>query len=408
MKDEKTNRRTFLKTAAVTTAGLSIVSARSVAGTKANSKIRLGVIGSGGRGWFVCKKFEENVPDDFQIVALHDYFDDRFERFLERFQVPKSRCYTGLNEYMKILEAEDVDGVIITSPPYFHPRQTEMAVAMGKHVWLAKPVAVDVPGCLSIKETGQKAQGNVTLLVDFQSRNSPSFIEAVKRVRDGDIGPMVSGEAFNQFGRAGWAKTEGMSEAAARIRNWGTDPVLSGDIIVEQAVHAMDIVNWIIGATPVMAYGTGGLKARVNAGTNWDHFLVIYTYPGDIRVDLNCSQFMQKGYNNLGARIFGDLGAIHAHYRGADWGVGPVKITGTKEWAGTEHDNTWDIGVNNNCKDFVQSIRTGKFINHADYSADSAMTSVLGRTASYRQAEVTWDEILMANEELQAGPDIRG
>jgi len=176
MKDRKTNRRTFLKTAAVTTAGWSIVSSRSVAGTTANSKIRLGVIGSGGRGYFVCSKFQNNVPDDVEIVALHDYFEDRFDLIVERFKVPKSRCYTGLDDYMKILEAEDVDGVIITSPPYFHPEQTERAVAAGKHVWLAKPVAVDVPGCLRIKETGKKAEGKVTLLVDSRAGTARSSL----------------------------------------------------------------------------------------------------------------------------------------------------------------------------------------------------------------------------------------
>jgi len=396
----KSDRRKFLKAAAVGAAGLTVVHPRSVFGAPANSKIQLGIIGSGGRGYFVGKKFLANVSEDIELVAAHDCFQDRLEKLLDVFKIPSSRAYTGLYGYREILSS-DVDGVIITSPPYFHPEQTADAVAAGKHIWLSKPVAVDVPGCLSVKESGRKANGKLTLLVDFQSRNSPYFVEAVRRVREGAIGPMVCGEAFNQFPRSGRLGTAGLSEDAARLRNWGTDPVLSGDFIVEQAVHAVDIANWLIGSHPDKAYGTGGLKARLNAGKNWDHFLVLYWYPGGIKVDLNASQFM-KGYENLGARIFGDLGTVHAHYRAKEWGVGPVKITGENAWEGTEYDNTWDIGVDANCRDFVKSIRGGNYINHADYAADSTMTSILGRMAAYENSTVTWDEILKANVELEA------
>ena len=400
MDEVKSDRRRFLKTAAAGTTGLVFVKPGSVSGTQANSKIQLGIIGSGGRGYFVGKKFLRNVEKDVQLIAVHDYFEDRLEKLQDVFGIEKSRSYAGLYGYREIL-GSDVDGVIITSPIYFHPEQAADAVEAGKHVWLSKPVAVDVPGCLSIKESGRKAKGKLTFLVDFQSRNSPYFIEAAKRVHEGAIGELISGEAFNQFPRSGKWDTTGLSKDVARLRNWGTDPVLSGDFIVEQAVHAMDIANWLVDAHPVKAYGTGGLKARLNAGKNWDHFVVIYWYPGGIKVDLNASQFM-KGYENLGARIFGDFGGVHAHYRAKDWGVGPVKITGDNAWEGTPHDNTWDIGVNANCKDFVKSIRSGEYINHADYAADSTMTSILGRTAAYEACVVTWDEILKANVKLEA------
>ncbi|MGC9328725.1 MAG: Gfo/Idh/MocA family protein [Candidatus Hinthialibacter sp.] len=392
-------RRSFLKKSAA--AGVMIVHASAARSSRANSKIQLGVIGCGGRGFFIGKKMHDNVGGDIQLVAAHDYFSDRLERFQNLFDVPQNRCYTGLNGYQQILQ-QDVDGVIITSPPYFHPQHTKDAVNAGKHIWLCKPVAVDVPGSLSIQESGRKAQGKVTLLVDFQSRNSPVYVEAVRRVHEGAIGEIVCGQAFNHFPCGGLLPTEGMSRTAALLRNWGTNPILSGDVIVEQAVHAMDIANWLVGSHPTKAFGAGGLKARLNAGKNWDHFIVTYWYGDGPKVDLNCAQFT-RGYEDLGARMYGTLGVADTHYRALDWGVGPIRITGDNAWEGTDHDNTWDIGVDNNCRDFVQSIRSGEFINHADYAVESTLTSILGREAAYREEIVTWDELIQGNKKLDAG-----
>ncbi len=401
MNVQKKNRRTFLQTAAAGTAAWMVMNPKTALGSKANSKITLGVIGAGGRGRFVIRKFKLTCPDDVEIVAVHDYFEDEAKRTQETFELNNIPSYTGLHGYREIL-GSNVDGVIITSPPYFHPEHAQNAVEAQKHVWLSKPIAIDVPGAQSIKDTGHKAEGKVTFLVDFQSRNSPNFKEAIKRVHEGAIGKIVTGEAFNQFPAAGKKNTEGMTTDAALLRNWGTNNILSGDCIVEQAVHAVDIANWIIGACPTKAFATGGQKVRTHAGNNYDHFIVTYWYGDDAVVDLNCSQFM-NGYMNLGARMFGPKGSVHAHYRGIDWGTGPVKITGENPWPGTELDNTWDIGIENNCRDFVQSLRSGKFINHAEYAADSTLTAILGRDAAYKGGELTWDEMLKANKKLDAG-----
>ncbi len=392
------DRRSFLTTAAKSTAGIMVLKPKTVFGSQANSKITMGVIGSGGRGQFVAKKFFYNAEKDVQFVAAHDYFPDRLRDFMTTFDVDESRGYTGLYGYREILES-DVDGVAITSPPYFHPQQAADAVAAGKHVWLAKPIATDVPGSLSIKETGRKAEGKVAFLVDFQSRNSPFFLEAVKRVHDGAIGEIVSGEAFNHFGSPGWRDMPDVSEDVKLLRNWGTNNILSGDCIVEQAVHAVDIVNWLVGKHPTSAFGTGGQKVRVNTGNNWDHFTVTYWYGDGAVVDLNCSQFV-KGYHNLGARMYGAKGIVNAYYRAKDWGTGPVSITGENEWEGTPLDNTWDLGVDQNCKDFVKAVRSGRYMNHAESAADSTLTAILGRTAAYERREVGWDEIVKANVKL--------
>ena len=390
-----------MATTASGTAGLLLMNSKTAFGSTANSRITLGVIGSGGRSHFVCKKFLKTVEEEIQLVSAHDYFQSRLDAMQNLFEIEPSKCYTGLDGYRKILDS-DVDGVIITSPPYYHPEHASDAVDAGKHIWLCKPVAIDVPGSLSIKESGRRADGKLAFLVDFQTRNSPFFMDAVKRVRDGAIGKLVAGEAFNQFPCAGKRPdTPGLTDDQARLRYWGTDPILSGDIIVEQAVHAVDVVNWLVGANPTKAYGAGGLKVRTENGANWDHFIVTYWYGDGPIVDLNCSQFM-RGYENLGARIFGATGTVHAHYRAKDWGTGPVSITGDNAWPGTPNDNTWDIGVENNCRDFVRAIRTGEYMNHAEYAADSTLTAVLGRIAAYAGREVTWDEMLKAGEKLDA------
>lgn len=392
------NRRSFIRRSS---AGLMVMSSALALGSQQNSKIQLGVIGSGGRGFFVGKKFVDTVGGDIHLAAAHDYFEDRLERFQNLFDIPAARCYTGIDGYKDIL-ASDVDGVIITTPPYFHPQQAQDAVAAGKHVWLAKPIAVDVPGCQSIRETGKQAQGKVAFLVDFQTRNSPFFVEAVKRVREGAIGKIICGQAFNQFPCGGWASDPSWTKPQTELRNWGTNPVFSGDVIVEQAVHAVDIVNQFLDAVPAQAYAVGGLGARLNAGKNWDHFLVIYEYPNNVKIELNVAQFM-KDYEDLGARLYGSEGVVDAHYRALDWGAGPVAIYGQHAWEGTEMDNTWDIGVENNCRDFVQAIRTGNYMNHAAYSADSTMTGILGREAAYRQRVVTWEELVKENKKLELG-----
>ena len=392
-------RREFLQKVGVGGAAAAFYASRTVFASEANSALELGIIGSGGRARFVGKKFVDTVGKEIRFVAAHDYFEDRLEAVQNMFNIEPGRSYTGLEGYREIL-ASNVDGVIITTPPYFHPEQAAAAVAAGKHVWLAKPVGIDAPGCLSIKETGRRAQGKVAFLVDFQTRNSPFFVEAAKRVHAGDIGEIVSGEAFNQFPAAGYPAAEGMSGDKARLRRWGTDPIISGDCVVEQAVHAMDVVNWFLSGHPVRAFGTGGLKAR-QAGKNWDHFTITYWYENGAKVDLNCSQFMH-GYEDLGARFYGSLGVADLHYRALDWGIGPVTIKGDHAWAGTDLDDTWDIGVENNCRDFVKAVRSGEYMNHAEDSANSTLAVILGRNAAYQEAILTWDDMLRENQKLDA------
>jgi predicted dehydrogenase len=186
-----------------------------------------------------------------------------------------------------------------------------------------------------------------------------------------------------------------MSRDEARLRNWVFDKVLSGDIIVEQHIHVLDVANWFLESHPVKASGTGGRKARVDVGDAWDHFLVNYWYPNDVRVDFSSAQFL-KGFHDMCVRIYGTSGTMDTHY--GDF----VKMTGDKQWNGGEKDDTFTGGAITNVKNFVEGIRSGNPINNASVGAKSTLTSILGRMAAYGQTQVTWGEMLKKNEKLEA------
>ena len=384
-------RRGFLRSTAAT-GGLLVLKAETVFGTQANSALELGVIGYGGRGEWVAGLFAEYTTT--RVVAAADPFADRLEAARQQRKIDASRLYKGLEGYQDLL-ASRLDAVAIESPPYFHPEQAAAAVAAGKHVYLAKPVAVDVAGCLSILASGEKAKGRLSFLVDFQMRASDAFQEAVRRVHGGAIGTPVLGHVFYHTGRLRPKHKPGMTAAEARLRNWVFDKALSGDIIVEQNIHVIDVGNWYLNAHPVKAFGTGGRKGRTDVGDCWDHFIVTYWYPNDVRVDFSSAQFL-KGFHDMCMRAYGAAGTVEAHYDG------PVLITGDNPWKRTDKDDTGRAGTIANVKDFVESIRAGKHLNNAQASVDSNLTAVLGRMAAYGEREVTWDEMLRTDERLDA------
>jgi predicted dehydrogenase len=381
-------RRRFLKAAGVSCA--AVLPARTIAGAAANSAVTLGLIGCGGRGNWISDLFVKNT--NARIVALADIFEDCLDRAGKRFSVAPDRRYCGMESYKELVGGE-LEGVLIESPPYCHPEQAMAAVTAGKHVLLAKPVAVDVPGCKTVIAAAAKAQGAVSFLVDFQTRANDHFMEAARKTHGGAIGAPVCGQVYYQTGRLGvrQAKPE-----ERRLRNWVFDKALSGDIIVEQNIHVLDVCNWLLDATPLAAYGTGGRKARTDIGDCWDHFVVTYYYPHDVHVAFSSSQFL-RGYHDMCVRIYGAKGTVDTHYGG------PVKITGDAPWPGGETKSIYRDGALRNARNFVTSIESGKLINNGRDGALSTQTSVLGRVAAYAQKEVTWAEVDAANEKVSLG-----
>lgn len=381
-------RRHFLKAAALG-AGISIVPATAVRGSEANSKLQLGLTGCGGRGKWLARLFEQH--GDTKVVAVHDYFKDRAEKAAEMFGVPANRVFTGLDGYKAMLDA-GIDALAVETPPCFHPEQALAGIEAGKHVYLAKPVAVDVAGCNTILEASKKAGDKLCLLVDFQTRNNEFFRGAAERVHQGMIGTPVCGQTFYYTGRLG-KQAEPGSEVA-RLKNWVFDKRLSGDIIVEQNIHVLDVMNWFLQGHPEKALGDGGRKARTDVGDTWDHYMVKYTYPGGLLVDFSSTQFVY-GFDDLCTRVFGTLGNVDAHYGGE------VSIRGKSDgWKGGVTSTIYEQGAVNNIKDFRAAIAAGKTVNTAAPSVESTLTCILGRMAAEQQREVTWKEMMDGNEKI--------
>ena len=246
-KTQRMSRRGFMAGAGA--AALSLAVARPDIARSAGEKINLGLIGCGGRGTWIADLFKQH--GGYNIAAVADYFQDRADSAGEKLGVPAANRFSGLSGYKKLLEK--VDAVAIESPPYFHPMQAADAVEAGLHVYVAKPIAVDAPGCRSIGESGKRASQNKRcFLVDFQTRADQYYIEALKRVRDGALGDFVFGEAMYHadcpFKRMYDTWRKDPDNAENRLRAWGLDRVLSGDIITEQTIHTLDVMSWIMDA----------------------------------------------------------------------------------------------------------------------------------------------------------------
>jgi len=385
------DRRQFCTRAGAAALSFTILGPEAVHGTQANSRVRLGMIGAGGRGTWLTSLFQKH--GGYEIAAVADYFQDRVDAFGDKFGVPSERRFTGLAGYRRLVEA-GVDAVAIESPPYFHPEQAEAAVAAGAHVYLAKPVAVDVPGCRSISESAARAaERKLVYLVDFQTRAHPLFMEAVTRIHKGAIGDIVFGEAtyhadcpFQQWFDL-LQKDPGNPES--RLRGWGLDRALSGDMITEQDIHVLDVMSWIMDRPPLDAIGCTGLKARPRVGDCSDHFVVLYQYPDGVGIQFSGRQFKghgtQEGIRN---RMFGSRGVLESQYGGE------VLVRGEEFFRGGKTTSIYEDGAVANIGAFHEAISKGDVSNPTVApSVRSTLVSILGRNAAYANRLITWDEI---------------
>src|SRR5215471_1495738 len=220
-------RRRFLAGAGVAAVGFTILKPELVGGAEANSKVNIGVFGCGGRGSWIAELFAKN--GNYNVVAIADYFQDRVDATGGKLQVPESKRFTTLSGYKRLLE-EKLDAVAIETPPYFHPEQAAAAVDAGKHVYLAKPVAVDVPGCHSVADSARRATDKkLAFRVDFQTRAMPAYQEVLSRVHKGDIGKLITVYAEYQtnlmFEERDAQLRKDPHNSEVRLRSWGSDRV---------------------------------------------------------------------------------------------------------------------------------------------------------------------------------------
>jgi predicted dehydrogenase len=394
-------RRRFIAGTSASVLTFTILKPGLVGAAEGNSKIDIGLIGCGGRGKWIANLFQKH--GGYNIVAVADYFQDHANEAGEQFQVPAGNRYTGLSGYRKLLE-QKLDAVVIESPPYFHPIHAAAAVEAGKHVYLAKPIAVDVPGCLTVEQSGKAATGKkLCFLVDFQTRANKLYKEAVQRVHRGELGKIVSVEANYQCG-ATWEKMDQLlrqdpKNPENRLRAWGVDRVLSGDIITEQNIHALDVACWMLDAHPLRAYGTGG-RTREFVGNCWDHFAVVYYFPNDIVVSFNSHQ-SGFGYDDILCRVYGLKGTADTHY------FGKITVKTTDYANSGDVGNLYTDGVVTNIGTFHDSITKGDCANPTvQPSVRSNLTTILGRMAAYKNGSVTWQQMMRSNKSLVA--DLKG
>jgi len=394
-------RRRFLAGTGASVLAFTVLKPELVGGAEANSRISIGLIGCGNRGKWIAGLFKKH--GGFNLVAVADYFQDHVDAVGDQFQVEAAQRFTGLSGYRRLLE-QKLDAVVIESPPYFHPEQAAAAVEAGKHVYVAKPIAVDVPGCLGIGASGRMATAKkLCFLVDFQTRANKLYQEAVKAVHDGEIGQIVSVEANYHCGPT-WDHMDQLLRAdprnpEVRLRAWGVDRVLSGDVITEQNIHALDVASWMLDAEPVRAYGTGGRK-REFVGGCWDHFAVIFYFSNDLVVSFNSHQ-SGFGYDDIMCRVYGLKGTADTHY------FGNVTVKAKEFHLDGKVGNLYSDGVETNIATFHESITKGNWANPTVApSVRSNLTTILGRMAAYKNGVVTWQEMMQAKERFTA--DFKG
>jgi predicted dehydrogenase len=387
------NRRDFVKTAA-TASVLAAFPARFNVFAAGSDAIKVGVIGCGGRGTGAaidCLKAAQGV----EIVALGDLVPDRVEsalarlnkEFSGRVKVPADRRFTGFDNYKQICGLPDVNLIVTAAPPGFRPIHFKAAIDAGKHVFMEKPVAVDPVGVRSVIATSELAkQKNLAVVTGTQRRHQARYLELMKRIQDGQIGEIVSAQCYWNMGDL-WVKErkEGMSEMEWQCRNWLYFSWLSGDHIVEQHVHNIDVVNWAMGTLPKNVMGMGGRQARTRPefGNIFDHFAVEYEYPNGVRMSSYCRQ-TKGAAERVEERIVGTKGVSVST-------SSSTRITGETPW--TFEADEINPYVQEHI-DLIKSIRDGKPLNEGRQIAESTLSAIMGRMSAYTGRAMSWEWVM--------------
>jgi predicted dehydrogenase len=391
-------RRDFLRTASTaalaTAVSDSFAKAAPVAGSDA---IRIGLIGCGGRGTGAVDDAISS-SQGVSLVAMGDLFPDRLteartrlkQKFGASIDVPDGRAFSGFDAYQKVI-ASDVNYVILATPPGFRPAHLAAAVAAGKHVFTEKPVAVDGPGIRKVFEVYEQAKAKVLgVAAGTQRRHQTGYLETMKRIHDGAIGRIVSARCYWNQGFL-WKKDRepNWSDAEWQIRNWLYFTWLSGDHIVEQHVHNIDVVNWAMQAHPVRALALGGRQVRTGKdfGHIFDHFAVDYEYGDGTPLMSMCRQIGGCD-NSVSESLAGEKGSAQ---------VDRYTITGAKAWKFPEKDNR---PYQQEHADFIASIRKGSPLNELKTVTESTLTAIMGRMSAYSGKAVTWEQALNSQESL--------
>ncbi|MEW6072859.1 MAG: Gfo/Idh/MocA family oxidoreductase [Planctomycetota bacterium] len=404
MKDEKLDRRTVLKAAGATAAALTIGRSAHTAG---RDTLRVGLIGCGGRGTGAainCKDAAEGV----EIVALGDVFPDRVDSSRTElanlftaarqenpaarwFQVTDQTCFTGFDAYRQVL-AQDVDLVILATPPHFRPLHLQAAIEAGKHVFMEKPVAVDPVGVRKVIAASELAAAKgLGIVAGTQRRHQASYLDVIGRIHDGAIGEVLGGECYWNQGFL-WVveRTSEMTDMEWQLRNWLYFTWLSGDHICEQHIHNLDVMNWVLGSPPARATAMGGRQVRTDPkyGHIFDHFAVELEYPGGQVVHSYCRQ-IDGCADRVAERVVGSKGVADP--------AGSIRGAASHRH---RDDGTDGNPYEREHTDLLASIRAGAPLNEGRQVAESTLTAILGRMSAYTGKSITWEQAMQSTLDL--------
>jgi predicted dehydrogenase len=400
------SRRTFVQTSAGALAATLVIPTYAYAGGSAT--IKVGLIGCGGRGTGGIVQSMRSAPE-VELIALGDLLPERLDRAKQqiaaeiakdpalgaKYKVKDSMCFSGFDAYQKVL-ATDVDVVMLATPPGFRPLHLRAAVEAGKHIFAEKPVATDVAGIRHVLDTYDMAvKKGLGIGVGTQRRHHAGYIEVMNRLRDGAIGEVLNGQVYwNQGGLWSVEKKPEWTDSEWQIRNWLYFAWLSGDHIVEQHVHNIDVANWVMGSTPIRAVGVGGRQSRVAPvyGHIFDHFSIDFEYPNGVHIT-SMSRQIQGTRGRVGEWFQGSKGKAQTGESG------PHRIEGPNayEW---QRPEGFVQPMQQEHTDLIASIRAGRPRNDLKRIAESTLTAIMGREAAYTGQIVEWDALLKADQDI--------
>jgi predicted dehydrogenase len=400
------SRRQFLHASAAVSASAMAASLGPVAHAQGSGKLRVGLIGCGGRGTGAAIQHLQG-NDNVTLVAMGDLFGDKLNGSRQRIgkengiakkvEVSDDTCFVGWDAYQKVIDS-GVDTVILATPPQFRPRHLRAAIEAGKHVFMEKPVCVDPVGARHVIKSSEMAkQKGLAIVAGTQRRHDAGYRKTIEAIQDGIIGDIRGGQCYWTMGEL-WHRghKSQWSDMEYQVRNWLYFTWLSGDHIVEQHVHNIDIINWILGGPPESAFACGGRQVRTGEkwGEVWDHFSTDFDYGNGVHVHSMCRQ-----HDGTTRRVAEHVTGTKGHADPA----GRVFLT----TGGSESTRKFKAGRNPYVQEhinLVDSIRSGQPLNEGKRVAESCLTAIMARMSAYTGKQVSWDWVFNASE-LDLSPE---
>ena len=385
------SRRGFLGTAAA----FSIAARKTALGSEANSRINVGIVGLGGRGRMIAVMLQEH--EGYQVTGVADYFQNVAQEVGQWLSVPQERCFSGLHGYQRLLES-GVDAVFLETPPYCFPEHVQASVEHGCHVFMAKPVACDVPGCLAVQEAGEKAgKKEQVFLVDFQTRTDPLFIEGIHRLHQGDIGSI--GLLSSIYTDESFPDPPFTGTIESRLRNliWVNDDDLGGGYLVNAGIHAIDVALWMAGDIPTGATGASEIVRREAHGDSHDVYSITFPFKNGVILN-HRGEHLKNGHGfNCECTAYGQTGYLESGY------TGHVRMHGgANPYEGGPVEDLYVQGALRNIDTFHTSIINGVYDNPTlEPSVNANLAAILGREAASKKTTITWDELIRQNRRLE-------